>query len=583
MTIKDNSSGNAAALRRQAEENFRGKAVQASENPDILPPGEPRKILHELRVHQIELEIQNEELLRTQSELEAARTRYFDLYDLAPVGYCTLSEKGLILENNLTAAKLLGVTREALLKQPISRFIHKEDQDVYYFHRKQLADANLSQTCDLRMVKIDGTPFWAHLTATAVRDANGDFMSRVVINDITEQKLAEDALRKSEESLRTILHTAMDGFWITDMQGHILEVNDAYCRMSGYSKAELLAMSIQDLEAVEPSDAVAAHMKKIESQGQDRFETCHRRKDGGILDVEVSVQWKRVDGGRMVAFQRDITKRKQDDEKIHQLYHLLIQSQENERHVISHELHESIAQNLSVLKINMDTIHHDPSMTTPELREKLLASSSLISQSIEDIRNLAYELRLPGLDEMGLVKALQIYCEVASENGNVKVDFQSAGMSPIDLPRKTELHIYRLIQEALSNIQKHANADHATIRLLGSSPNIILRIEDNGRGFDVKAQSLLSADSKRMGIRGMQERLNLLKGQMRIQSQPMKGVKIFIKIPISENPSGRPENNNSVSTLLKDKMAKLPAGGFPPDKTICSRQDKHGNEPNQFN
>jgi len=149
----------------------------------------------------------------------------------------------------------------------------------------------------------------------------------------------------------------MDGFWIADMQGHILEVNEAYCRMSGYSEAELLAMSISDLEAVEPSATVAAHMKKIAAQGEDIFETCHRRKDGSIIDVEVSAQWKLVEGERMVAFHRDITKRKQADEKIHQLYHLLMQAQENERHLISYELHESIAQNLSVLKINTDTIY----------------------------------------------------------------------------------------------------------------------------------------------------------------------------------------------------------------------------------
>ena len=127
---------------------------------------------------------------------------------------------------------------------------------------------------------------------------------------------------------------------------------------------------------------------------------------------------------------------------------------------------------------------------------------------------MAYKLRLPGLDEMGLVKALEIYCEEASENGNVKVDFQSTGMSSIDLPRKTEIHIFRLIQETLSNIHKHADADHATIRLMGSSPNIILRIEDNGRGFDVKPQELKSAATKRMGIISMQERVSLLQGQM---------------------------------------------------------------------
>jgi PAS domain S-box-containing protein len=573
MTIKDNSPGNAAALRRQAEEIFRGKAVLSSENPETLPPEETRRISHELRVHQIELEIQNEELLRAQSELEAARMRYFDLYDLAPVGYCTLSEKGLILEANLTAATLLGTARSELARQPITRFILKEDQDIYYLHRKQLFETGALQECDLRMVTNDGIHFWAHLTATAGRDANSNFMSRVVINDITEQKLAEEALKKSEERHRTILQTAMDGFWIADMQGHILDVNDAYCRMSGYSIVELLAMSISDLEAVEPSAAVAAHMKKIEAQGEDRFETCHRRKDGSILDVEVSVQWKPVDGGRMVAFHRDITKRKQADEKIHQLYHLLLQSQENERSVISHELHESIAQNLSAMKINIDEIYNDPSLTSREAQEKLTVSSGLLSQAIKDIKNLAYDLRLPGLDEIGLVKALQIYCEEASENGNVKVDFQSIGMSAIDLPKKTKLHIYRLIQEALSNIRKHADADHATIILTGSSPNIILRIEDNGRGFDINAQALLSADSKRMGIHGMQERVNLLEGQMTIQSQPMKGTKILIKIPISGNTSGKPEKHKFHIDAAERQNGKAPDREIPPDKTICYRQD----------
>ena len=263
-------------------------------------------------------------------------------------------------------------------------------------------------------------------------------------------------------------------------------------------------------------------------------ESRRRLKNGAIGYHAYSIQpvYENDEVVAIEGFVSDITQRKQAEEKIHELSHLLIQAQEKERHLISCELHDSIAQNLSVLKINCDTIYNDPSMTSPELREKLAASSSLLFQTITAVRNLAYDLRLPGLDEMGLVKALEIYCEEASENGKVKVDFQSAGMSVIDLDVNMEIHIYRLIQEGLNNIRKHADADHATILLLGSSPNIILRIEDNGRGFDVKAQELLSAATKRMGIRSMQERVNLLQGQMTIQSQPMKGTKIFIKIPL---------------------------------------------------
>ena len=117
-------------------------------------------MLHELRVHQIELEMQNEELRRAQAELGAARARYFDLYDLAPVGYVTVSEKGLILEANLTAATLLGVARGSLIKRPMSKFILKEDHDIYYLHRKKLFETREPQECELRMGKEDGTVFW---------------------------------------------------------------------------------------------------------------------------------------------------------------------------------------------------------------------------------------------------------------------------------------------------------------------------------------------------------------------------------------------------------------------------------------
>jgi PAS domain S-box-containing protein len=112
-------------------------------------------------VHQIELEMQNEELRRAQAELDVTQARYFDLYDLAPVGYCTLNEKGVIQEANLTAALLLGVARKALVGKPIFRFIVKADQDIYYLHRKQLFETGQPQACELRMKKTDGTSFWA--------------------------------------------------------------------------------------------------------------------------------------------------------------------------------------------------------------------------------------------------------------------------------------------------------------------------------------------------------------------------------------------------------------------------------------
>ena len=193
MTEKEpRSDDQAADLRRRAEEKVGANQAKAQET---LSPEETRRTLHELRVHQIELEMQNEELRRTQVELDTARARYFDLYDLAPVGYCTVSEKGLILEANLTAATLLGVARGELCTKPLSRFILKKDQDIYYRLRKELLETGAPKVCELRMAKKDGTAFWALLEATAVRDADGGPVCRAILSDITGRKQAEEALR----------------------------------------------------------------------------------------------------------------------------------------------------------------------------------------------------------------------------------------------------------------------------------------------------------------------------------------------------------------------------------------------------
>jgi diguanylate cyclase (GGDEF)-like protein/PAS domain S-box-containing protein len=189
----------AITLQRNAEKIAREKADWSPKKQEALSPEETLRILHELQVHQIELEMQNDELRRTQTELDGSRARYFDLYDLAPVGYVTVSEQGLILEANLTAATLLGVSRGTLVKLLLTRFILKEDQAIYYLHRKQLLDTGEPQMCELRMVKKDGTAFWAHLAATVAKDKGGVTVYRVVMSDITAHKQAEEALHESEQ------------------------------------------------------------------------------------------------------------------------------------------------------------------------------------------------------------------------------------------------------------------------------------------------------------------------------------------------------------------------------------------------
>jgi PAS domain S-box-containing protein len=210
----DPSGRSGQALRRRAEEWMQ----KQSPDPFPLSPEEAGRLLHELQVHRIELEMQNEELRRAQREIEASRARYFDLYNLAPVGYFTLSEEGLILEANLTAGQLLGMERNRLARQPMTRFILRDDQDIYYLHRKTLFKAGERQVCEVRLVRGDGSQFWAHMETTVSRDNDrGEPLCRTVISDITERKQAELAMRASEARFKLL----------SEMSGLLLRSEDA--------------------------------------------------------------------------------------------------------------------------------------------------------------------------------------------------------------------------------------------------------------------------------------------------------------------------------------------------------------------
>ena len=213
MTEQETTSGPKNALRRRAEEVFREKAAGPSGNMAAQTPEEIEQALHELRVHQIELKMQNEELHRAQVELETSRAHYFDLYDLAPVGYCTLSEKGLILEANLITAALLGVGRGTLIKKPFSQFILKEDQDSYYLHHKRLSDAVAPHDVyEVRMLRQGGLPFWACLEVACAMDVDGPPAYRLMLSDVTERKQVEAYREMGREALQILNeHGDMNG------------------------------------------------------------------------------------------------------------------------------------------------------------------------------------------------------------------------------------------------------------------------------------------------------------------------------------------------------------------------------------
>jgi formate hydrogenlyase transcriptional activator len=203
-----------SSLRKRAEEFLKKypDAIKEITTVDV------NKLVEDLHVHQIELEIQNEELRRAQSELEVSRDGYSDLYDFAPVGYVTISEKGLILQANLACADMLGVERSSLIGKPFSRFVKKEDQDVFYLHRKTLFEKKAKQVCELKLIRKDRTQFHAQLECILNKDTQGNItQTRTAISDISERKRVEEVLRNA--------HTELERR-VEDRTGELVEANE---------------------------------------------------------------------------------------------------------------------------------------------------------------------------------------------------------------------------------------------------------------------------------------------------------------------------------------------------------------------
>jgi PAS domain S-box-containing protein len=328
-------------LRRRAEE----ENAKSQKNAEPLSPEEAQRVLHELRVHQIELEMQNEELRTSQVELDAARVRYFDLYDLAPVGYFTISEHSLILEANLTAAIMLDVHLGSLRGRPFSQFILKGDQSIYYLHSKQLVESGEMRALELRILKQDGSIFWAQLDVTvteppstsyfdfaqyrAGQASDGASVIHVVISDISERKKAEEELLASEELAIKIMHLMPANIAVIDREGQIIAVNRGWTDFSrrnrpgeaqddslGSNYLDVCRQSVaaEDADALQALVGIEAVLAGVRGQFTQEY-PCHclNEKHWFLMSVvPLGVGGK----GGAVIFHSDITERKLEEEKI---------------------------------------------------------------------------------------------------------------------------------------------------------------------------------------------------------------------------------------------------------------------------
>lgn len=402
----------------------------------------------------------------------------------------------------------------------------------------QIQRAVMHQT---RMKGVDGESYW-DAYCVPIRNSDGEVLSYLEVSrNITEQKRTADELREKGDTLRAILAASPVGVGLA--RDRIIRwANKAMYDLLGYDEKEAETFKGRTTRVFYPDDEEYERAGQelytvVKETGVGRTDTKWVKKDGSFIDcyVQATLLDPSDPSKGVIVAGLDISDRKEAEEKIHRLSHELIRAQENERQRISRELHDRVAQDLSTAKIVADQIlRTQREGALPAVRPEISKISTALQGVIHTVRNLAYDLRPPVLDDMGLVQTIFQYCEEFSERTGLQIDFSSAGVENAEIDADTEINVYRLIQEGLNNVKKHAEARRVVVKLVRAFPNIIVRIEDDGKGFDVHARRMASPTEKRMGLQSMEERVHLLQGRMDIQSRPMQGTKIIIRIPSKE-------------------------------------------------
>jgi len=462
----------AAALRARAT-----ALAAAAAAPDPPTPATTPAAIHELQLHQIELEMQNEELRRTQHELEAAHIRYSDLYNLAPVGYCMLNEHGLILDANLTAAMLLGVAHGALLQQPLARFICSEDHDQYCLLNQQLNQDGTPLAYELRMLK-NGVPFWARLEAT-IQQSNGNApVTLVVLSNIAAHKQSEEQTAQYLALLSTIWECIHDGILCVDVTSkRIIVTNTAICNMLGYTRAELLLLAVQDLHPPEQLAQIFINFDRMAKTASLATHECPmQRKDGSLLLAEiVGTRGTLADHQCLIGVVRDVTARKQAeaDKASHERAQQQLQKTESLQRMagaIAHHFNNKLMAVMGNLELALEAVPCDTALA--ELLTSALKASGAaaeVSQQMLTYLGMEHGQREP-LDLTEVCRR-HVADLQASLPGTIHVQTDLPCPGPVISANAHQLQrvLSNLVANAGEAIGDHHGALHLTIRTVAAA------------------------------------------------------------------------------------------------------------------
>jgi two-component system sensor histidine kinase DegS len=343
------------------------------------------------------------------------------------------------------------------------------------------------------------------------------------------------ALRTSQENYEELFTNASDAIWVHDMDGKIVIANKACEKVSGYPPDEVIGKNVSEFlapEALGVAKEVRARLMQGEAIDQ-RYDQRLIKKDGTESIVELFTRLIRADG-KPIAFQniaRDVTEERRLRDNLRSQIRETLMAQEEERKRIARELHDDIAQSIVLLSRRLDIImsggtHKLPKAALSELEHL----QSIANEAYKSLQRYARDLRPSILDQMGLVAALNWLAEELGKELGIKTTVK-ADMLP-SLPSETELAMFRIAQEALNNVRKHAQASEVNVTVESDSSHVGMTITDNGKGFSLSRLTSDLVKEGKLGVQGMEERARLIGGKLEIKSEPGKGTTVVAEAPV---------------------------------------------------
>jgi PAS domain S-box-containing protein len=474
-------------------------------------------------------------VLKAQKEVEESENRLRTIFNSEPECIKLLDSKCILIDMNPAGLSMIEAdTLEQVKNRSVLGIIDEEYRKPFANLCRQVFLGNPGKLL-FSITGLKGTPRWMETHAVPLRDGAGKITALLAVTrDISDKRKAEEELISNERKYRTLVEQAIDAIALYDANGKLLEVNTGAIELLGYSREELQEMSLKDVLTEEEITIRPVQYEVLKTGKSTVKQRAMRKKDGTIVQTEVRSQ--QLPDGRFVSVIRDLSDRIKAEEELKESYKAirtltdhLQKVREEERAHIAREIHDELGQQLTVLKMDVAWLNKkiDAADESP-LKLKMKELLSMLDGTVKTVRRISTELRPSLLDDMGLFAAMEWHLEDFSKRTGLKSSIVT-GIEPEKLSEKIKTGLYRIFQESLTNVARHANATKIDVKAETNENNLVLCITDNGDGFDIaKIKS-----TKTLGILGMQERSAMMGGQYTITTAPGKGTTIVVSVPIN--------------------------------------------------